>query len=472
MYIRFLGIEAFGLIGFYLMFQTLLQVLDLGLSPTMNREMARYSVQQEKADEARDLVRTLEVGYWGIGILIGAALVAVSPWVATHWIAAGATPVSSVKQAVTLMGLLAVFQWPISFYQGGLFGLGKQIPFNVVRVIAATASSGGAVLVLRFVSPTIQAFFLWLVAMNAVQVVLLTIILWKCLPPATRTAQFDLSLVRNIGRFAAGVSGITAFALILTQTDKVIVSKLLSLRVLGYYTLAGMFGTGLSMIVGSVFNMIYPRFSTLVAVGDEETLKDLYHRCTQMMVVFILPLGCVLAVFSIDILQMWTQNPEVARNAGPIATLLVIGTALNGLMSLPYALQLAHGWTSIGLKITIVLTVVVVPAIWFMTKFYGAVGAASVWLLLNVSYVAIGVPLTHRRLLKGEARRWFGDVGLPLVPVVLVTLLGRALIESPMSMAGGITALSAVLVCAVGAATLASPLIRPWLVDQVVRAKA
>src|ERR1700691_784669 len=174
MYIRFLGIEAFGLIGFYLMFQTLLQVLDLGLSPTMNREMARYSVQQEKADEARDLVRTLEVGYWGIGILIGAALVAVSPWVATHWIAAGATPVSSVKQAVTLMGLLAVFQWPISFYQGGLFGLGKQIPFNVVRVIAATASSGGAVLVLRFVSPTIQAFFLWLVAMNAVQVVLLT----------------------------------------------------------------------------------------------------------------------------------------------------------------------------------------------------------------------------------------------------------------------------------------------------------
>jgi hypothetical protein len=100
------------------------------------------------------------------------------------------------------------------------------------------------------------------------------------------------------------------------------------------------------------------------------------------------------------------------------------------------------------------------------------VGAASVWLLLNVSYVAIGVPLTHRRLLKGEAWRWFGDVGLPLVPVVLVTLLGRALIESPMSMAGGITALSAVLVCAVGAATLASPLIRPWLVDQVVRAKA
>ena len=71
LYIRFLGVEAYGLIGFYLMLQAILQVLDLGLSPTMNREMARYSVQPEKADEARDLVRTLELGYWLIGLMIG-----------------------------------------------------------------------------------------------------------------------------------------------------------------------------------------------------------------------------------------------------------------------------------------------------------------------------------------------------------------------------------------------------------------
>jgi len=61
-YIKFMGIEAYGLIGFYLMLQATLQVLDLGLSPTMSREMACYSVQPEKAAEARDLVRTLETG--------------------------------------------------------------------------------------------------------------------------------------------------------------------------------------------------------------------------------------------------------------------------------------------------------------------------------------------------------------------------------------------------------------------------
>ena len=57
LYIKFLGIEAYGLLGFYMMLQGILQVLDLGLSPTMNRELARYSTMSDKAGEARDLVR-------------------------------------------------------------------------------------------------------------------------------------------------------------------------------------------------------------------------------------------------------------------------------------------------------------------------------------------------------------------------------------------------------------------------------
>ena len=70
LYIKFLGIEAYGLIGFFAMLQGAFQILDFGLSQTMNREMARYSAIPDKAGEARDLVRTLEVGYWIIGFVI------------------------------------------------------------------------------------------------------------------------------------------------------------------------------------------------------------------------------------------------------------------------------------------------------------------------------------------------------------------------------------------------------------------
>ena len=39
-YLHFLGMEAYGLIGFYATLQTVLQVLDLGLAPTVSREIA------------------------------------------------------------------------------------------------------------------------------------------------------------------------------------------------------------------------------------------------------------------------------------------------------------------------------------------------------------------------------------------------------------------------------------------------
>jgi O-antigen/teichoic acid export membrane protein len=468
LYIRFMGIEAYGLIGFYMMLQAMLQILDLGLSPTMNREMARYSVQPEKAAEARDLVRTLEVGYWLIGIVAGLTLMAAAPWAATHWIKAGRIPIRDVKQAVMLMGLLAIFQWPVSFYQGGLMGLRKLVLFNAVRIIGSTLSNGGAVLVLWLVAPTIQAFFVWLVVTNSLMAFVWTILLWRNLPVPSHAARFNFGVVRGIGRFAGGMSGIALFSLILGQADKVVLSRVFSLKVFGYYTVAGMFGTGLVLIVSSVFNTIYPQFSALVAQGDEAAVIRLYHQATQLMLLLIVPVTLVLALFSVDVLQLWTRNAEIARSAGPAAAILVLAAAVNGLMYLPFTLQLAHGWTGIGLRITIFLTIVVVPSIWFMAKHYGLVGAALVCFALQAINMLIGVPLTHRRLLRHEMAKWLlQDIGRPLVASVLVVGVARMLITNPMSPAATLAALSLILLAALAAATSLAPQIRGPLLSKL-----
>ena len=49
-YIKLLGIEAYGLVGFYVTLLAALQVLDLGISPTINREMARHSVRPDRTE--------------------------------------------------------------------------------------------------------------------------------------------------------------------------------------------------------------------------------------------------------------------------------------------------------------------------------------------------------------------------------------------------------------------------------------
>ncbi len=42
LYLKYMGSEAYGLVGFFVMLQAIFIMLDLGLTPTVAREAARY----------------------------------------------------------------------------------------------------------------------------------------------------------------------------------------------------------------------------------------------------------------------------------------------------------------------------------------------------------------------------------------------------------------------------------------------
>jgi O-antigen/teichoic acid export membrane protein len=471
LYIKFLGIEGYGLIGFYLMLQTLFQVMDLGLSPTVNREMARYSVQPEKAGEARDLVRTLEVGYWFIGLILGAVLFISASWIANHWIKSSTLPVSGISKAVMLMGVLAVLQWPISFYQGALMGLHRQVLFNILKIVVVTVSNGGAVLVLWRVSPTIRAFLVWQVAVCAIQAALIAVFVWSSLPSSARTARFNPSVVRGVWRFAVGMSGITLIGLIITQVDKVLVSKLLTLRIFGYYALAWTVANGLVIISSAIFNVIFPRLSAQVAASDEDGVRQSYHRGAQLMAVMVLPPAAVLSFFSFEILRLWTRSTETAAFDARILTVLVVGSALNSLLYLPYALQLAFGWTKLSFVAGVLSVAILIPSLFPLTKYFGAIGAASMWAVLNILNMLIVVPVMHRRLLQGETWRYFADIGLPLVATMVIAMLGRLVFADLNSPFVTLACILSVWFGCLVVAVLAAPYVRSWVVAQVMSAK-
>jgi O-antigen/teichoic acid export membrane protein len=356
-----------------------------------------------------------------------------------------------------------------------LLGLQRQVVHNGITIAISTLSGGGALLVLWLVSPTVSAFFTWQIAVSLMQAGVTTFALWRCLPGVGHTARFDPGTTRNIWGFAAGMSGITITALMLTQLDKVILSKMLALKTFGYYVLAGMVGNGLSgLLIAPMFNTIFPRFSVLVAARDEKSLLEMYHGSTQVMAVMILPAAVVIAIFSWEIMLLWTGSQEIANNTAPIVSILVGGIALNGLMNLPYALQLSHGWTRIGIAINTMFILTLVPAIVFMTMQYGAAGAASVWLGLNCIYMVIGVPLTHRRLLKGEAVRWFTkDVGIPLAGSLVIAGVARWIFpafESPSRLIQVFLLLLILVLTALGAA-MCTPATRDFIYQFILGRK-
>lgn len=473
LYIKFMGIESYGLVGFFTTLQAVFLLLDLGLTTTLNRELARYSALPEKSQDMRDLVRTLEIIYWGLAFCIGAVVLALSPFIARVWVKADTLSVEVVQQSIMLMGLVMAFQWPLGFYSGGLLGLQRQVLFNILNAIWYTFRFAGGVLVLWLVSPTVLTFFRWQIVVSAVSTGLMAMALWRSLPASHERAQFRISIWRSIWRFAAGMSGISVTVLLLTQLDKIILSKMLSLELFGYYTLAWTVANGLATLTSSVFTTMFPGFSQRVAVGDIEGLKQLYHRSCQLMSVLILPTAILVALFAQEILVVWTRNPVTVANTHILVSLLIIGSALNGLMNLPYALQLAQGWTSLAFYTNVISVIVLIPVLVVAISHYGAIGAAVVWVLLNSGYVIISIQIMHRRLLKGEQWRWyFEDTGLPLLAVLIVAGVGRWLINEPMPLSVMVISMALIATGAFVAAAMAAPQIRASMLVVIYRAKA
>ncbi len=58
-----------------------------------------------------------------------------------------------------------------------------------------------------------------------------------------------------------------------------------------------------------MFNGILPQLTTFVAAGSEQEVAQLYHRGTQLMAVLVASVGGVLAVFSFEIVLVWTRAP-------------------------------------------------------------------------------------------------------------------------------------------------------------------
>ena len=471
-YIKFMGVEAYGLVGIFISLQILAGMLDMGLNSTINREMARRSVLPGGGDEIRNLTRSLEIIYWSIAVVIGVIIVFVSPLIAQYWIKGNSLSQQTIAQAVLIMGLIMIIQWPASLYANGLYGLQRHVPLNAINIFMVTLRGIGAVLVLWLVSPTIQAFFIWQIFVSAAHTALLVFYLWQNLPSGGNKPVFQIHLLKSVGRFAAGVASVTILSIILTQMDKVILSKMLSLEEFGYYTVAGIVAMSPLRIAFPVFAGIYPKFTQIVSLADYECLERTYHKACQLMAALIAPFSVIVAFFSYDLIALWTQNPTIAENTYLLASILICGTVFHSFLLAPHALQLSFGWTRLLFFKNLVAVVALAPLIIYMTHIYGATGAAWGWLFLNLGSVLIEIPIMHRRLLSKSMWKWYAqDVFVPLVTASLIAGIGKILMPPEISTWIMIAYLLFVSAATMAATAMITPATREWLLAQLLKTR-
>jgi O-antigen/teichoic acid export membrane protein len=466
LYIHYLGMEAYGLIGVFVLLQALLSLLDMGLTPTISREMARFEAGLHTPQSIRDLVRSAEWVYVLIGAAIALGVALAAPWLASDWLRAEKLPAATVVDALTITGGVVTARWLGGFYRSAIIGLQRQVWLNGCTAIFATLRGLGVLAVLAWLSPTIQAFFVYQGILYALEALVLAMQVRRLLPVSLQPTRFRWHALQQVWRFAAGMTAITILVILLTQMDKLLLSKLLPLTEFAYYALASTVAGSLGMMIVPIGNATYPRLTELVARGETAALAAAYHKFSQMLTLMVVPAALVLSFFSEHALLLWTRDTAATAAVAPLVSLLVIGFMFNGMMHMPFTLQLAHGWTRLTLISTTLSVLVLTPAIYIGVSAYGSLAAAILWVVHNLVTLTFVPAFMHRRLLPADMWRWYGqDLFVPasaaFASVCLVRLLAPpAALDHPLA---SVTALAAAAITAFGAAILATPLGRSQL---------
>lgn len=413
-YIRYLGIEAYGLIGVYLTLQNIFVLLDLGLSPAISREVARAGVNGTMS-QARVLVHSMSILFLVSGCVMTAGLAGLSPWLARDWLNTGNISIDTVTGALALSAAAIGLRWPATLYVGVLNGARRVDLASIVTVVTTTLANVGAVVILAFVEPSLRAFFLWQAFVGAIHSTAMQYAARRAIG-VDSGSRFDWAAIRSIWRFSAGMAAVAATGILFSQIDKIVLMRTTTLDQIGHYTIAAALAGILYRLVTPAFNVVYPQFSALVEAGSVTELSSQYHRSTRMFMTAIFPVAMALIVCSRPLLSIWINDGDIVAQTSILVILLTLGTAIHCAMYFPYALQIAYGLTSIPLIINTLLSLIFLPLVVSLSSSLGTVGAAIAWVVLHSLYLVLGTWITHRRVLTGEGWQWISrGVAPPLV---------------------------------------------------------
>ncbi len=457
-YLRRMGPEAYGLIGFFTLMTAWFQVLDAGLSLTLSRECARFRAGAIDAPTLRALTANLETFFFAVAAVAAILIVVSAHAIASSWLRVHQLPVDVVAHAVLLMGLTVPLQWITGLYRGAINGFERQVWLSGFNIAMTTLRFGGAAIAITVLAPIPWIFFCYQLIVSSLELAVLMAMGHRVLPRVEKRNRRKLRSdeVRRLVGFSSSLAFAVIVWVLMTQMDKLVLSKLLTLSDYGVYTLAVVAAGGVLALGAPVAQALLPRLTKLGAEGATDELVRLYRAATQFVCLVTAPCAFLLAFFSGPVIWAWTGDGQTAAAAGPILTAYALGNGVMTVAAFPYYLQYAKGDLRLHVVGNILLVVLFAPALYLAALRFGAVGAGYAWLSLNAIYLLVWIPLVHRRLFRGLHWRWLvtdivpisAAAGLTTWMLSLILVWPRDRIEVAILLAGAGGVVAAAAACA------------------------
>ena len=406
LYLSYLGSEAFGLIGFYIMLQSWMQLLDIGMKPTLARESSKYRAGSIKSQELRKIIRTLEVVFVLTGALSALAIILSSDYIAVSWLNVKDLEISTVSLTLSIMAIIVGVRWLTSLYNGVVTGLERQVWLNGFGIIAGTFRFVFVLIPFEIYGASIEVFFFYQLIISLLEVLIIITFTYGNFEKSTELVRYSFDVLKKIYKFSFAIAFGSVVWVLVTQIDKLILSKYISLQEYGYFSLAIVIANGLFVLGNAIGAAIMPRMTIYNEQGNGKELDKLYFLSVEIVLMIVVPISSMLFFYGDNILYLWTNDTLAAISASKIMKWYVLGNVVVSMGAFAYYLQYAKGDLKLHVRGNIILASILIPSQIYVASNYGPIYTGLLWFVINLLIVVFWLGVIHKKFLPGKHLSW------------------------------------------------------------------
>lgn len=408
-----LGVDRFGVLSLAWLLIGYFTLFDLGVSGALTR-MVSERLARSRHDEVPPLVGTALALTLVMGIVGGALLVALAPWLVERVLR---IPPALHGEAMRLVVILAA-TLPVVTGTAALTGLlaaeRRFGALNAVRVPLGVLTYAAPVMVLPFSSSLVAVGLALAVVRLAAGISYLALCLAKT-PGLREHIAVRRDLVRPVLDFGSWMTVTAVVGPFMVYFDRFLIGALLSMAMVAYYTAPYDMVSRLTLLSMPVVNVLFPAIAASFD-SDRARAGRLFDWAVRVVGVVLFPFALVLGVFAPEVLGAWL-GADFASHGATVLRLLAVGVFVNGVAQLALAVVQGSGRPELSARLHAAELPLYLAALWWLVRTRGIEGAAIAWLVrVLVDTIAL-FWMARARL--GPGIPWAGG---PLVACVMAAV--------------------------------------------------
>lgn len=419
--IRQLGSESYGVLILVGIIPTYFGFADFGMSIASTKFGSEAYAANDPESEAR-VVRTAAVIASFSSLPFTIAFILCSGWIVTFF---------NVPTAVQREAAIALKLAAITFFVNFLNGIFNTPQLSRLRMDLNTFVTSG----FRIIGIIATPFVIYIGGgvLGAVAVLMIGSLLTlfghlyvsgRLLPPLLETS-IDRGIVPLLMKFGGGLAMAAIATLLLVNVEKVMLSRMVSVGALAYYSVAFTFASMATMLSNALIQSLVPAFSQLLTPERRSEFELLSIRAIRINAIILLPALTFLLVVAKPFFTLWAGR-EFGQESTPAFYILLVGLLFNLMAYVPYCAIVSYGRSDVLVKLYWIQLGLYFVAVWLLINRFGIIGAALAWSLrvifdaVILAYIAkttVGISFGSM----GEFGRIFGAFVL-ILPAVVMTL--------------------------------------------------